>query len=221
MKIYSKLIVIFILSISTCIVTYAQQEDFSGAQITLDKNSGVPINILFEGNAKPTVEAFFKIYKSVYNISDENKFIKFNSKVDSLGQISHCYKQYYKGIEIAGAQYILHEIDGVVNHAHGKLIHNLDLICKAKILESDALQCAFWCICAEQFLWKNCSYKDMLNDCVPEGKLLLSAGNKELCKENIKLVYRFDMDSVIPFGVHIVDVDANSGEIFNKQTLAY
>lgn len=221
MKNYSKVIILFLLSISTCFVSNAQQKDFSGAQITLDKNTGVPTNISFKDCIKPTTESFFKIYKSVYNITDENRFIKVSSKVGNLGQTYHCYKQYYKGIELAEVQFLLNEKDGVVQSAHGKLIHNLNINVNPKLTESMALYSALWCVNAEQYMRKNCSYKDMLNDCLHEGKLLISTGNKEQCKENCRLVYRFNIDTVIPFSVHIIDVDAISGGIFNKQTLAY
>ncbi|MFW9930851.1 MAG: hypothetical protein ACFFD1_15795, partial [Candidatus Thorarchaeota archaeon] len=116
-----------------------------------------------------------------------------------------------------------------MQYAHGRLIQGLDLNITPSLTESTALQFALKYINAKQYMWENPIYKVFLNGSVangkktfyPKGKLMLSAGSKEQRKENFKLVYRFDINTAVPFGGYSVDVDANTGEIINQLPLVY
>jgi len=50
----------------------------------------------------------------------------------------------------------------------------------------------------------------------PQGELKITSGWEELLAENCKLVYRFDIYAEKPLGRYWVDVDAVTGEVFNK-----
>ncbi len=221
MKNYIKIFVIQLLFISICFGSNKQQTAFLGARITFDKQTGVPTNIIFKDFNKPTPESFFQIYRSIYNLSTENKLNEFSSHTDNLGHTHHRFKQYYKGLELAEVQYLLHEQEGLVHHAHGKLIHGLEINIKHALHEASAIQFALNHINASQYVWEHPLFNTMYKKSYPKGKLMISSGDKEMLAENFRLVYRFKIYTAIPFGGYAVDVDANSGEIIGKLPLVY
>ncbi|MCH7722215.1 MAG: M4 family metallopeptidase [Bacteroidetes bacterium] len=197
---------------------------FKDAALILDQKTNSPKDIRFEeGNYTP-LNSFFDEYKIAFNWSNDNETRSFRVLTDKLGQTHFRYKQYYKGIELADVQFILHEKNGLVFHANGMLIHGLDLEVTPSLSESDALQYALSNINAEAYMWenkKNEAYiKREQNDpdatMFPRGVLMLSAKNFDFGKDNFHLVYRFDIYSEKPMDRYYIDVDAKTGEIINK-----
>jgi len=71
-------------------------------------------------------------------MSDEIEMKEYKVSTDKIGT-HHRYNQYYKGIEILGAQYVLHEKNDAVWYANGQMIHNLDMDVNPEISEESAL----------------------------------------------------------------------------------
>ena len=69
-------------------------------------------------------------------MSDNNEIKSYNVFTDKVGQTIHRYKQYYKGIELAEVQLILHEKNGIVSNVAGKLISGLNLDVTPSLSES-------------------------------------------------------------------------------------
>ena len=46
---------------------------------------------------------------------------------DQIGEKHYRFDQYYKGIKVEEAQFILHEKNGFVRAANGKLVHGLSI----------------------------------------------------------------------------------------------
>ena len=197
---------------------------FKYATLILDQKTNSPKDIRFEEGNYISLNSFFDQYRNEFNLSNDNELRSFRVLTDKLGQTHLRYKQYYKGIELAEVQFILHEKNGMVFHANGKLIHGLDLDVTPSLSEGDALQYALSNINAEAYMWenkKNEAYiKREQNDpdatMFPKGVLMLSAKGFDLKKENFHLVYRFDIYSEKPMDRYYIDVDANTGEIINK-----
>ena len=197
---------------------------FKDARLVFDKTGEAAIDIQLKNNNTIPIESFFGEYGKAFNLSNDNEIKSFQVTKDNLGQTHHRYKQYYKGIELAEVQYILHVKDGKVLHANGKLIHGLEMNVTPSLSENEALQFALANINAESYMWENkkneSHFKKEQNDrsvtMYPKGKLLLSAKNFDLKKENFHLVYRFDIYAEKPMDRYYVDVDANTGEIINK-----
>ena len=228
MKTFIRTLILQLLCICICFAGNKKQDVFHGARIIYDEHSGVPTSLEFKGDNKPKAESFFQIFKSAYNFSEENKFAEFRLNKDKLGQTHHRYKQYYKGIELAEVQYLLHEKDGFVEYAHGRFIQGLNLNETPTLTESAALQFALKYINAKQYMWENPAYIFLLKGSssngktfYPKGKLMISSGSKEQRRENFRLIYRFDINTAVPFGGYSVDVDANTGEIIGQLPLVY
>lgn len=212
-------------------ITFAQKSNlelsntiFKYAKFIINKDDGSVTDIQFNNGKGVSVNAFFDEYRKAFNWSEDNEAKPFQVTRDETGLIHHRFKQYYKGIELGEVQFILHEKNGKIILANGRLIHGLNLNVEPALTESEALKFALLNINAESYMWeskKNESYfKKEQNDpaasMYPKGKLILSAKNFKLKKENFRLVYRFDIYSEKPLNRYSIDVDANSGEIVNK-----
>ena len=98
---------------------------FQQAKVRFDNHQRVPLEVRFQDDQKISLSSFFEQYRRAFAWSDDNEAISFKQLHDDLGQTHHRYKQYYKGIELAEVQYLVHETVGSVTYAHGKLIHGL------------------------------------------------------------------------------------------------
>lgn len=199
---------------------------FKDATLMLDQKTNSPKDIRFKEGNYISLNSFFDEYRNAFSWSNDNEARSFRVLMDKLGQTHLRYKQYYKGIELAEVQFILHEKNGLVFHANGKFIHGLDLDVTPSLSEGVALKYALSNINAESYMWenkKNEAYiKREQNDpdatMFPTGVLMLSAKNFDLHKDNFHLVYRFDISSEKPMDRYYIDVDAKTGEIINKIT---
>jgi len=197
---------------------------FPNAQITMDKQRTAPLDIRFRENAGLSVNSFWNAYRQVFHLSNDNEMKSFRVLTDQLKQTHYRYKQYYRGIEVADVQYLLHEKNGLVFHTHGHLIHGLHLDVVPTLSEEQALHVAMEYIGAESYMWQNekneafikKEQKNQHATFYPRGELRISAGKREMIAENFRLVYRFDIYAQKPLGRYYVDVDAHTGDIINK-----
>lgn len=188
------------------------KKDQAPSEIRLKKGKGIPLS------------SFWHTYKNTFNISPDNEFKILNSTTDKLGQTHHRFKQYYRGIEIADMQYILHEKNGIVQLANGKLIHGVNINTIPALTEMQALQKALVELGAEIYMWENPvneAYKrrfegDKYATYYPKGELMISSAGNNTEAKNFHLVYRFEIYSEKPSFAYTVDVDASTGKILNK-----
>jgi len=233
MKKFNTIIVLLILS-SLIFSVDAQKgfnnstvKDFEEAFIRLENWGGSPIEIRFKEGSTVLESNFFEQYRNYFDLSNDYQFAQLQKFSDLLNQTHYRYNLYYKGIEVIGAQFILHEKNGIIHYANGHLVHGLEVDISPLITEQTALQAAINHIGADSYMWE-----DEANDIFlqklkqdpnatfyPSGELKLTVGRKKLTSENIKLVYRFNIYAQQPSGNFYVDVDAQSGEIINKVDL--
>lgn len=193
------------------------------AHLKFDRAGQAPTEIRFEGAQQPSVAAFFPEYKRYFQLSDDNQIQVYRSSYDELGA-HHRHIQHYKGVPIIGAEFILHEKNGTVWYANGRLVHDLKMDVAPALNEAAALQAALQHIGAESYMWQNEANEAFLkqerNDAnatfYPSGELKLTSGKAEITAANMKLVYRFDIYAAKPLGRYYVDVDAKTGAIVNK-----
>ena len=202
---------------------------FRDATIRMDKQGKAPLEIKFKEDKDLSVASFFDAYKQEFNLSEDNEFKSFRVVSDQLGQTHYRFKQYYKGLELAEVQYLVHENNGSVFYAHGRLIHGLDFDVTPVLSENEALRFALRHINAETYMWENKKNEAFVKKeqededatYYPKGELKISAGLNEKIAENFRLVYRFDIYVQKPLGRYYVDVDAKNGEIVGILPLLY
>jgi Zn-dependent metalloprotease len=223
-----QLVLIFAILFSIIFQLLAQADNrintaFNHASISYYKDSNSPYEIRFNQVSGITELDFFTGYKSYFGLSDDFNFVQIQETSDQLNQIHYRYNEYYKGIEIIGAQFILHNKNEFIHYANGHLVNEIDLSVSPSIAEEFALQFALKHIGAKTYMWEKESNEAFIKKeqqnpeatYYPKGVLKLTSGTKQLSEENIKLVYRFDIYSEYPMSRVYIDVDANTGEIVN------
>ncbi|MCK6622926.1 MAG: M4 family metallopeptidase [Calditrichaceae bacterium] len=195
-------------------------EIFLNADIKLDESGQAPAAIRFETGRRPRVGEFFDEYRKAFPLSPENELREIQTLADPLGNVHHRYAQYYKGVEVLGAQYILHAQNGAVYLANGRLVPGLNVETALLLSEDSALEAALQTVGAESYMWQKESHEQFLKresgdstaSFYPRGELKLSCGAAEMRGENFRLVYRFDIYAESPRGRYYVEVDARTGE---------
>ena len=197
---------------------------FKNSRVLINPTTKAPSNIRFSNDSQITLKSFFNEYKKTFGLSDDNEIRSYKVTTDKLGQTHHRYRQYYRGVELAEVQFIIHEKNGSIFQTNGNLVKDLNVNVTPSITESEALQYALKDINAESYMWENNKNESFIkkeqNDpdatMYPKGVLMLSAKNFKMSPDNFHLVYRFDIYAEQPMNRYYIDVDAHTGEIINK-----
>jgi len=174
--------------------------------------------VYFKKGIKP--EDVFIKHKIAFGLSENDNMVKEKTKTDSEGQKHHYYQQYYKGIPVEHAIYIVHEEEGEAILANGDLVENINIGIDPKITEAEALEYALKQLKAELYAWQDEGWekdikessKDDLATWKPKGQLVVLSNMETRNKINL-LVYRFEILSLIPHEHQIVYINATNGEI--------
>jgi Zn-dependent metalloprotease/photosystem II stability/assembly factor-like uncharacterized protein len=226
----STLVTVFLLCFATLLYgqrqPYSSSEFIRNAAIQMDKDGISPTFIKFQEGFQPTVFTFLNEYKKSFSAfsGDDNELRLAQTFEDKLGEKHYRFDQYYKGIKVEGAQFILHEKNGFIKAANGQLVHGLAANISPRLSENAALNNAVRHIGAEKYMWDSKSNEEFIKHeqknsnatFYPKGELILTSGTEELVGKNIQLVYRFDIYAEKPLGRYFVDVDAQNGEIVSK-----
>ena len=199
------------------------ESDFHEAVVKMEKNGNSPTHMKFLEDAELTVATFFSEYQKFYGFSADNEMQVLRSHDDRMGT-HHRYDQYYKGVKVFGAQYILHEREGKIWMANGHLVHGLNVNVSPKLSEEAALEAALKHIGAKSYMWEaeeneaflKAEQDDENATFYPKGELMLTSGRHAMEAKSMRLTYRFDIYASNPRTRDYVFVDANTGEIVNK-----
>ena len=92
-------------------VIYAKaSRTFANAHMTKRAQNESPAFIRFQKDDRIPLNIFFSEYKQTFDLNQQNSFKKTSLHSDALGQTHHRYHQYYKDIQVAGAEFILDEV---------------------------------------------------------------------------------------------------------------
>ncbi|MBT8377968.1 MAG: M4 family metallopeptidase [Ignavibacteria bacterium] len=226
MKLFKDICIFLFLNLAlTSQIAFAQQayNFFSSAQIGWDVNTSSPYEVRFAEDSDVSVGDFFNGFKTHFGLSDYYSFEIKSQITDQIEQTHYRFNQFYKGIKITGAQFILHEKNGNIHYANGHLLHNINIDVNPAITEQTALSYALSEINAQKYMWEDQYNEQFLKSeqnnpnatFYPSGNLILTTGRDFLKGENIKLAYRFDVYAEIPLGRYYIDVDAETGKTVN------
>ncbi len=167
-----------------------------------------------------------EILQANLNLNEHIQYQLNQQLTDKLGRLHQKYQQYYKGLKINGAEYIVHySLDGTIGSINGNYYPIAQLNEITQLSESAALSYALSAINADEYLWNNAESEQWLknetNDATatfyPEGELLIQpiAGSDAI---DYKLAYQFNIVTSQPFSSFVVMIDAINGNIINKYT---
>ncbi len=162
--------------------------------------------------------------KTLFNLKAEDA-LQFQQKAtDVLDYVHYRYQQTYKSLRVEGAQYILHEKNGLVEMANGNLITNIELSIEPTISIATALQAALSHQAAKKYAWEDEQHELTLQQIkgdnhatfYPEGELVLFNPQFSDKAEDYHLTYKFDVYALEPLSRQWVYVDAQNGKVLSS-----
>lgn len=80
----------------------------------------------FKDDFVSNAEAFIANYRADLSLSANDSLLLMYSNTDKYG-IYKYFQHYYKGIKVAGSEYMFVEKDGKITHAHGNIVKSLNI----------------------------------------------------------------------------------------------
>ncbi len=159
--------------------------------------------------------------KAALYLDTDDELTLFSTNDDALGYRHYRYQQSYKGIPVEGAIYLMHEKNNRVQHANGKLVHDLDLSTSPALSEASALQAALAHVDATLYAWDEPTHERSLKEVkkrtdatfYPSGDLVILDPDFKQKAANHRLAYKFDIYAVEPLTRQVVYVDAINGTV--------
>lgn len=177
-----------------------------------------------EGTDLPAAD-FIATYGAEWGLTDTDSLQLVEERTDSLGYTHYRYRQYYQNYEVEHTDFFLHYRDGLWITANALVVSNLTLSVDNPITEEDGLMLALDAVHADEYAWENAEMEaeikaetgDESATYYPSGKLLLHHPyGQPLTNEVYRFAWRFEVNTVEPFGHEYVYVDAQTGEMLGR-----
>jgi bacillolysin len=152
----NKLFIVACLSIMVTQYSYAQNErnfwNDEMVRIATPTSNEDWINI--KPDIRISATSFFVNEKNALGLSFNDEMRLFKTETDKIGFTHYRYYQYNSGYRILGAEFFLHEKDGRLITANGKMVKGLYKNIVINISANDALQKALLFLPATKYAWE-------------------------------------------------------------------
>lgn len=130
--------------------------------------------------------------KEVLKTDKNEEFRLYKENTDKLGIIHQRYQQYYKGIKIEGAEYLLHGKNGMIEIINGNYTKIGSLSVLPKLTEQQALNKALDYVNSETYKWEDKRMEEFIKENTdnsnatyfPKGELIII---KDALKETVPI----------------------------------
>ena len=182
--------------------------------------------------ARADKESHLKFVRELFVLKEADQLKQSSLTIDGENWQHYRYQQHYKGIPVEGADYILHEKNGLIHSSNGNLLSGLDLSITPSYSESKALEILLMQIEAEEYAWENPTMEAMLQhqredsdaSYYPKGELVIISeqlGGFSNDPSTYHLAYKFDIHLSVPFDAKSYYIEANTGIIIEEIPLLY
>ncbi len=136
---------------------------------------------------------------------------------DDLGNKHYRFEQRYNGVRIDGQRYYVHYIKGNAKSMNGNFRSMGNFDANPSITEETALSYATNYLDADEYAWENDTMEMILREdrrdstatYYPQGELVIWFDSQD----NPKLVYKFNILALKPYGSYYVYINAKNGNI--------
>jgi Zn-dependent metalloprotease len=213
-RIVSCIIFIFIASLLN-----AQTNNAKLAQIAQSGTSTEWVKFKQEKQLDPL--KVFSYYKDAFGLSANDAMTLEKQESDKLEYTHYRFQQYYKGIPVRAANYLIHSRNGIAVSGNGKLVKGLTLTVIPQLNIDAAREKAITYTGAQSYMWENAGEEALLKQIknnpsatyYPEPELMIADLNCDGITANYKLVYCVDIYASKPLSRNFVFVDASTGEV--------
>ena len=153
---------------------------------------------------------FFRRYAELFELGPEDTLEPYKEGVDISGYSYTKFVQRYRGVLVAGAEFILSHKNEVFAGI-GRVVPHLDLSTQAHISDSEALQKAVGAINART----DSSAASIRLTAESHTNLVIASEGNRGTIESYRLAYRCILRTSTTSGQYIVDIDGHSGQVLN------
>ncbi|MDR1372243.1 MAG: M4 family metallopeptidase [Dysgonamonadaceae bacterium] len=218
----NKYLISLILMVFYCMSNAQNKEDIQHSRAETIRFARFQINA--DSDRKMQNDTSF--LKSVLIAKEEDSFRKVKDYTDELGITHKRFQQYYKGLKVENAEYLIHGKEGNIEVINGDFQNiNIPTI-EYSLDEQKALEKALTYVGAQKYKWEDAGMEKFVKmntdnsnaTCYPKGELLIS--EDFLTGSNtFRLSWKFTISSMIPDNEQMIYVAADNGEIINDVSL--
>jgi len=177
-----------------------------------------------------TLYGFLDKAKIIFDLDELSELKIVKVETDELGWKHHRTQQYFNGIPIEGAEFIIHEKDGYVEKANGKFITNFQKERKQPSINKQAsIDRLLNQIDAKTYIWDDTDFEnslkskkqDLYASHYPNPELVYMSPDFDGNVESYRLAYKMEVTTVDPFEGYMYYVDAHTGELLHKITTIF
>lgn len=181
----------------------------------------------FNDQLRVTRSNIFTTYKSEFGLSNNDEMVISQTIVED-GKVRTEFTQHHKGYRVEGGMMNAIGYYDIVKFANGNLIKNLNVNVANPIDEENALTNALNSINASVYDWQDYDREESIREeeekptysSYPKGTLFIAQGSATSANpDQYKLVWVFQINSLVPLSHNTVYVDALTGNVlYNKNT---
>ena len=202
-----------------CGSLYAQRN----ALTTFIKEKKATNFFTYKENNPLTAEGLVTHHKNELGLSENDALISLKSETDQLGFTHFKYQQQYKGIEVYGAQYLIHEKNGKVVSSNGNLVKAINFTNTPSVAAQVAIQNAIKFVGAKEYIWENPLEEQLLKQLkkdanatyFPFAELVYFDKFFTQVGSNYRLAYKIEVYAKKPLSKQDVFVDAQTGKVLH------
>lgn len=159
-------------------------------------------------------------HKKALGLGNDDDLQLLKSKIDNQGREHKRFQQFYAGVEVEGAVFVVHEKNGRAEKANGHLSENIEIDVIPSLNEIEALDQALFHIDATAYAWQSESMERALqiykNDAevsfYPTAKLVVLSPDFSPELTDYQLAYKFDIYANEPHERWHIYIDAHNGD---------
>ena len=192
----------------------------SACKVTVySKNKSVPAFIKFTDEQVSSKFGAMSLLAATLEMSADDKLQLLRSEKDDLGFIHYRYQQYYKNVKVESGQYLVHEKNGLAISANGNWVDHININATPSVSEHTASQNAQKYILEKTYGSSSKGQTLSIGKiAINEGELIIAAEDLDFEKNDLRLCYKFDVQTDRPLSKTFVYIDANTGKTIASES---
>lgn len=187
---------------------------------TIDHPSGW---ITFKSDTPVQADAVFTQHKSAFGLGQSDEMQISRSENDRIGLRHDRYQQYFQGVPVMGAEFLVHSRAGVAINANGKIVRGLNVNTIPSISGQEAIEKAVAFTAASRYMWEDEANNNMLRHITgdqsatyyPEAELMLMDRGFGTDAKAYRLVWKVNVYAEVPISYRDIFIDAQSGAVYH------
>ena len=191
---------------------------------TVKNNSGW---VEFKSNLTIDPATIFTTQKESFGLTTADMMKVYRSESDKIGFTHYRYQQFYQGIPIEGAEYLIHSIGNKSISGNGNILLGITKDVSPAISAQSAISKAINYVNATKYMWEipaneqfiKMAKKDASASYYPKATLVLIDKKFGKNAANYVLAYKVDVYAASPVSYRNIYVNATTGEIYHTINL--